>query len=581
MKKQIHLLLIVVAIVISCAQVSASPPLSDMTPDAALNLLKQGNARYVSGAATAPGRDRNRRNTTSLGGQHPFATVIACSDSRVPVEILFDQGIGDLFVVRVAGNVAGVYETGSVEYGVKHLSTPALVVLGHTSCGAVTAVVENSRLQGSIPPLLEKILPVVASIREKHPLLAVGALVDEAVKANVWRTIEDLFRASPILREQVGAGASKVMGAVYDIKTGKVDWIGAHPEEKNLIESKGVSGMGAAGRPRTFFGERGRASFNTPPSSPTEIRVGLYLLGVNKISEPSNPFSEFEVSMFMGLAWMDHRLAFEPEYGLTKRKIFEGNEAKAALTRIFWPDIVFRNEKSSRQTEHLWLGIHSNGAVEYAERFTVSISADFDLRKFPFDSQELIIGIESFPWDVGDVVFVESEEKTGWEEKQITPEWTITGIHSRITDEKEIRSDRPFSKFIFTVHTERESGYYIIKILAPLLLIVILSWSVFWMFGESATGRLSRCFVALLTIVAFHRIVSDNLPKISFLTFMDCIVFLAYGFMSVTIIETVIVHTLVQKEKEEKALHVDKAARWMIPSGFFLLLLLLAFFFSI
>lgn len=206
-----------------------------ITADDALNLLHDGNTRFVSGHPEHPHQDRTRRQHTTSNGQHPFATVLACSDSRVPIEILFDRGIGDIFVIRVAGNVTGVDEVGSIEYGVDHLATPLLVVLGHRHCGAVSAAVQGAELHGSIPRLVEHIGPAVAKIKTDVPTLTGAAIIDAAVKQNVWQAIDDLFRKSPIIRQRVKADSLRVIGAVYDIQTGQINWMGTHPEQRSML----------------------------------------------------------------------------------------------------------------------------------------------------------------------------------------------------------------------------------------------------------------------------------------------------------------------------------------------------------
>ena len=138
---------------------------TDLTSEQALNKLKEGNKRYVAGNSRYANLDQSRRDLTSTKGQHPFATIIGCSDSRAPIEHIFDVGIGEIFTIRVAGNVCDVDEAGSIEYGVDHLSTPLFVVLGHTSCGAVTAVAQSAELHGNIPALVDNIIP---NVKERH-----------------------------------------------------------------------------------------------------------------------------------------------------------------------------------------------------------------------------------------------------------------------------------------------------------------------------------------------------------------------------------------------------------------------------
>lgn len=214
---------------------------NENTPEQVLTALKDGNARFVESRAKAPHRDADRRADTAKNGQRPNATVIACSDSREPVEILFDQGIGDLFVIRVAGNVASTDEIGSAEYGCDNLGTPLLLVLGHTACGAVTAVVTHAEVHGSIPALIAPIKPAVEKAQKEHPELHDKELVPAAIEANVFQSIEDALKRSATLRQRVKDGKLRMEGAVYDLATGQVKWLGAHPQQKALLETKQVS----------------------------------------------------------------------------------------------------------------------------------------------------------------------------------------------------------------------------------------------------------------------------------------------------------------------------------------------------
>jgi carbonic anhydrase len=243
--KKINLsLLILVLAAALIAPALASSAGSGLSADDSLRLLKEGNARYLEGKPRHPHQDRERRALTTGQGQHPLAAVLTCSDSRVPVEIIFDQGIGDIFVVRVAGNVAATDEIGSVEYAVDHLDTPLVVVLGHTRCDAVSAVVDDAKLPPNIAALVEPIKPAVAKAREANPEAAAGALLAAAIKANVWQAIEDLLQQSPIIRDKVREGKIQVLGALYDLDTGQVQWLGAHPEQDKLVGVK----KGAAGK---------------------------------------------------------------------------------------------------------------------------------------------------------------------------------------------------------------------------------------------------------------------------------------------------------------------------------------------
>ncbi len=201
----------------------------------ALKMLRDGNHRFVSGNRTFPHLDKARLKEL-LSGQHPYATVITCSDSRVAPEHIFDTGLGDIFTIRVAGNVCDTDEVGSIEYGVDHLGTPILVVMGHTSCGAVTAVATKAELHGSIPALVDNIKPAIEKVQSEHPNLHGNDLVSAAIKANVWQSIDDLLKTSHATRERIKDGRLKVIGAIYHLEDGKVDWLGIHPQQTKLLK---------------------------------------------------------------------------------------------------------------------------------------------------------------------------------------------------------------------------------------------------------------------------------------------------------------------------------------------------------
>ncbi len=200
----------------------------------ALQILKSGNDRFVEGKRTYPHQDATRVQEMTQG-QHPFVTIISCSDSRVPPEHLFDVGMGDIFSVRVAGNVCDIDEIGSIEYGVDHLQTPLLVILGHSRCGAVTAVVQKAAVHGKIPELVDNIFPAVEKTHHEHPELTEEEQIVESIQNNVWQSIEDLLRNSEIVRERVESGKLQIMGALYHLENGQVEWLGAHPREQEIL----------------------------------------------------------------------------------------------------------------------------------------------------------------------------------------------------------------------------------------------------------------------------------------------------------------------------------------------------------
>jgi len=194
-------------------------PEAKLTPDSALAELKSGNEHHVRHQYQHP-HETAARQRELAAGQHPHAELLSCSDSRVPPEIIFDQGLGDLFVVRVAGNVATDTELGSLEYGAEHLHIPLLVVLGHESCGAVTAAVQGGDAEGHIAALVNLLKPAV----EKSRGMA-GDPIANAVSTNVKLVVEQLRSSTPVLSKLVADGKLKIVGGVYSLETGKVTWL--------------------------------------------------------------------------------------------------------------------------------------------------------------------------------------------------------------------------------------------------------------------------------------------------------------------------------------------------------------------
>ncbi len=194
------------------------------TPQEAIRALKMGNSRFFGGTARRPEMNANERRAQILG-QTPFAVVLGCSDSRVPIELVFDQGLGDIFAVRVAGQIVDPGTAGSVEYAVKHLKTKVLVVMGHEGCGAVkAAMLPEADVKGepeNVRYLVGKIAPSVANIPD---IRDTKAKMREAVIANVRQQVA-LAKENPVIKEAVAKNQIAVVGAFYEISSGQVDFL--------------------------------------------------------------------------------------------------------------------------------------------------------------------------------------------------------------------------------------------------------------------------------------------------------------------------------------------------------------------
>lgn len=203
----------------------------------ALERLRAGNARFVAGATTGAAKagDDAMRRAALVAGQEPFAIILGCSDSRVPAELVFDQGFGDLFVIRVAGNVVAPSQVGSVEFAASRYGTPLVVVLGHSQCGAILATIES--LQGLADQPSLNLRSIVDRVRPSvEPLMALAGglepqrLVAEAVRANVRASTSHLRHGSALLEELIDAGRLLVVGAEYSLETGAVDFFDGVPD---------------------------------------------------------------------------------------------------------------------------------------------------------------------------------------------------------------------------------------------------------------------------------------------------------------------------------------------------------------
>ncbi|MCL6462125.1 carbonic anhydrase [Flavobacterium micromati] len=212
MKKTSTLLVFIIALLSTLAQAQVSA-------DSALKSLKEGNKRFVEGKSIKPHQDLQRIKEVS-SGQKPFAIIIGCSDSRVPNEIIFDQGLGDLFIIRTAGQVSTFASWGSIEFGNAVLGANLIVVMGHTKCGAVAAACQIPDVPGHIVTLINAIKPAAQLAKTQK-----GDEVENAVKINVAMQVQQLENLEPVLTKAVISKNLKIVGAVYNLETGNVDFL--------------------------------------------------------------------------------------------------------------------------------------------------------------------------------------------------------------------------------------------------------------------------------------------------------------------------------------------------------------------
>lgn len=193
-----------------------------MVGEKEIERLLEGNGRFAAGKGRKAEISGNRRKAL-VTGQQPFATIICCSDSRVPPEHIFDMGLGDIFIVRLAGNILDSFSIGSVEYGTEHLHTPLLVVMGHEKCGAVSATASGGHAEGNIAQIVAMIKPAVERAKKANPSLSGSELVEAAVLENIKGSIGLIRNNSEIVKKLEKEGKLKIIGAKYSLESGKVE----------------------------------------------------------------------------------------------------------------------------------------------------------------------------------------------------------------------------------------------------------------------------------------------------------------------------------------------------------------------
>ena len=295
------------------------------------------------------------------------------------------------------------------------------------------------------------------------------------------------------------------------------------------------------------------------------VDIGLYVERLDSISEVDH---SFQVEAFLELIWCDPRLAYQGEPNAPDRIIYLEDRAHEEHGRIWGPDIIFVNTAGPPDVQQEELIIFPDGTVIYEERVAVSLRARYDFTKFPFDSQRLAIEIESFSWPSSDLVLHRDEAKIGFSEGFNIPSWDLTGFTSEIRNVREIRDRDTFSELLFVIHAERVPEPFVYRLILPLLLIVMISWSVFWL-RTSDTGRFGVTFTTILTVVAFNFVVTDKLPNVPEVTYMETLFGFAFLFLLLVVIQNTVADRLTAFGRDAQSERFDALARVAFPVVFF------------
>ena len=313
------------------------------------------------------------------------------------------------------------------------------------------------------------------------------------------------------------------------------------------------------------------------PAGPVIVDLGLHIVELTQVDEVINTFT---IEGFMDLVWCDPRMAYEAENEEELgEKILLKEKAQALLNEIWWPAVTIANQVNARNIENQELVILSDGTIEYKEKFSAELEAHYDLKEFPFDRQKLEIEIESFAWHDDVLIFKMNEEKIGFSTDFEIAEWHIENVESKIESVKDIQDRATFSEFLMEIEVVRKYDYYLWKIIIPLILLVMISWSVFWMIGDKLVDRMSISMTGILTIVAYQFIISDILPRVSYFTFMDTFLSISFLIMLMSVFENIIVNNLDLVDRSAEAKKVDMVCRIAFPVLYFISLIALGLIF--
>jgi hypothetical protein len=300
-----------------------------------------------------------------------------------------------------------------------------------------------------------------------------------------------------------------------------------------------------------------------PPSPlhPSQVEINLQITELDNIDELN---SHFRFEGYGDFRWCDPRMAFDANAeGQNVRRYF-------GITREtpHWNvNLTIANSIGAVDVTRRLIEIHSDGSIRVSGYFNSKVAALFDLRQFPFDEQTFEIQIESFTYNSEMIELFTNDNQIRYAPGLYLPEWRITGIDSRVENTLNVRDLVPFSRVVIGLHVARQWGFYVYKLWVPLFLIVVLSWSVFWMQGESLANRIRMSATAFLTVVAYQFAISGSLPKVAYLTLMDRLMVASFVLIALTALQSMLVVKL-GNAHPKRAVRLDRISRWLFPMGY-------------
>ena len=308
------------------------------------------------------------------------------------------------------------------------------------------------------------------------------------------------------------------------------------------------------------------------PTAPREVSVGMYLVDITSVDETRNTFT---VEMDVFVSWRDPELAFDAAVEGVERLVYSGEEVEARRKGLWRAEIYPTNPVGQFSSGGQKLVVHPDGLAELTGRVTATLRARLDYRRFPFDTQVLPIELESFPWNRDELQLVLDESHTGFEKLNALIEWELEGLTTDKFEMTRVRDVVPFSNLVFEITITRDSGFYLWKIFLTVLIIVSLTWVVFWMTGEGLGRRAGVSSSGILTVIAYQFVTTSSLPKVSYLTVADKVMILSVLMITATMVESLLVDGLTHTNPDRK-LKIDRICRVAFPATYLLALLALA-----
>jgi hypothetical protein len=376
----------------------------------------------------------------------------------------------------------------------------------------------------------------------------------EIVKDSSWTRPDDLAAAGAIIPNLSLAICLLFLSPASDADA-------AAPDDQSPAACSRVDYGKQAPRPT---GDEEESTTIPPPNpdGPTTVGVGFYVNDIRGIDVVQN---EFEFRGYIRVLWCDPRLSFDPQVEGRSERIYLGEDAERERTRIWFPAGYPVNRVGELIASERILRIRHDGTVEQSINVSVLLSNQYDLRRFPFDRQILELQVESFAWDRDHLQFVHDETIGGFSEGISIPEWNIATIAGGEKEVRVMRSDTPFARYVLEIEITRKPGFYLWKVFLPLILIVALSWSVFWMTDERFSNRSRISATGVLTIVAYQFAFAKDLPRIGYLTLLDQIMIGSFVLLAVTVVESLFVDRANATNPLE-ALRIDRTSRWLFPA---------------